>query len=102
MANFIPDPNAPILVDFATAPGFREVSLIGPDLQKESAKAIESAMNTIYNTAREVSDTINSLAVKPSTVEIEFGITLKAESGALIAKCGAEASFKVTLTWEKE
>jgi hypothetical protein len=57
-------------------------------------------MNTIYNTAREVSDTIGSLAAKPSKVEVEFGITLTGESSALIAKVGAEAAFKVTLTWE--
>jgi len=100
MANFVPDPNAPILIEFAPSSGMREVSLKGPDLQKMSAEAMKNAMNTIYNTAREVTDTIGSLAVKPSTVEVEFGITLKAESRALIAKCGADAAFKVTLTWE--
>jgi hypothetical protein len=78
----------------------REVSLKGPDLQKLSADAMKNAMNTIYNTAREVSDTIGSLAAKPSKVEVEFGITLSGESSALIAKVGAEAAFKVTLTWE--
>ena len=100
MANFVPDPNAPILVEFAPSAGMREVSLIGPDLQKLSAEAMKNAMNTIYNTAREVTDTIGSLSVKPSAVEVEFGITLKGESWALIAKGGAEAAFKVTLTWE--
>jgi hypothetical protein len=100
MANFIPDPNAPILIEFAPSPGMREVSLKGPDLQKLSAEAMKNAMNTIYNTAREVTDSISALTVKPSTVEVEFGITLKAESGALIAKGGADATFKVKLTWE--
>ena len=100
MSNFIPDPDATVLVEFATAPGMREVSLKGSDLQNQSAEAIKSAMNTIYNTARKVTDTINSLEVKPSTIELDFGITLKAESGALIAKCGGEAAFNVKLTWE--
>lgn len=100
MANFTPDLNAPILVQFAPSPGFDEVSLVGPDLQKQSSDAVKNAMNTIYNTARQVTDTIDSLAVKPSAVEVEFGIILKAESGALIAKGGAEAAFKVKLTWE--
>ena len=102
MASFTPDPNAPILVQFAPSPGFDEVSLVGPDLQKQSVEAMKNAMNTIYNTARQVTDTIDSLAVKPSAVEVEFGIILKGESGALIAKAGAEAAFKVKLTWEKK
>ena len=100
MANFVPDPNAPILIDFASSAGMREVSLKAPDLQKQSAEAMKNAMNTIHNTAQEVTDTIGSLAVKPSRVEVEFGITLKAEMGALIAKGEADAAFKVTLTWE--
>ena len=78
----------------------REVSLKAPELQKLSAEAMKNAMNTIYNTAREVTDTINSLTAKPSKVEVKFGITFKAESGALIAKAGADAAFAVTLTWE--
>ena len=102
MASFTPDPNAPILVQFAPSPGFDEVSLGESDLQKKSVEAMKNAMNTIYNTARQVTDTINGLEVKPSAVEVEFGIILKGESGALIAKAGAEAAFKVKLTWENK
>lgn len=102
MANFIPDPNSPILVEFAQSPGMTECSLARPDLQKQSAEAVKNAMNTIYNTARQVTDTIDSLEIKPSSVEVEFGITLNAESGALIAKCGVEAAFNVRLIWERK
>ena len=102
MASFTPDPNAPILVQFALSAGFEEVSIAEPELQKRSVEAMKNAMNTIYNTAHQVTDTINSLAVKPSAVEVEFGIILKGESGALIAKAGAEAAFKVKLTWENK
>ena len=100
MTDFVPDPDAPILIEFVPAAGVREVSLRAPDLQKLSADAMKSAMNTIYNTAREVTDTIGSLAAKPSRVEVQFGITLSAEAGALIAKGGANAAFNITLTWE--
>ena len=102
MVNFTPDPNAPILIQFAPSADMAECDLIGEDLHRQSAEAVKKAMNTIYNTARQVTDTIDSLAVKPSAVEVEFGIILKAETGALIAKGGAEAAFKVTLTWEKK
>jgi hypothetical protein len=101
MAVFVPDPNAPILVEFAPSPGIREVGLLSPDLQKQSAEAVKNAMNTIYQTARQITDTIESLDVKPSSVEVEFGITLKGESSALIAKAGVDAAFSVKLTWER-
>ena len=64
MASFTPDPNAPILVQFAPSPGFDEVSLVGTDLQKQSVEAMKNAMNTIYNTARQVTDTVDSLKVQ--------------------------------------
>ncbi|HOE44966.1 CU044_2847 family protein [Methanothrix soehngenii] len=99
MTRFVPDPDAPILVEFAPSPGMMEVCLLGPDLQKQSAEAVKNAMNTIYNTARQVTDTIDALEVKPSSVDVEFGVTLKGESGALIAKAGVEAAFRVKITW---
>jgi hypothetical protein len=101
LTKFVPDPNAPILIEFKPSPGMRWVSLEGPDLERQSEKAIKNAMNTIYNTARQVTDTIDALDLKPSSVEVGFGITLTAETNALIAKGGIEAAFNVTLTWEK-
>ena len=39
---------------------------------------------------------------RPTTVELEFGIKLDAEAGALVARAGAEASFNVKLIWQRE
>jgi len=47
---------------------------------------MKNAMNTIYNTAQLVTETIDALDIKSSSVDVEFGITLKGESGALIAE----------------
>ena len=38
---------------------------------------------------------------RPDSVEVEFGIKLDAEAGALIAKAGTEAAISVKMTWEK-
>jgi len=35
-------------------------------------------------------------------VQVEFGVKLDVEAGALIAKTGVEATINVTLTWERE
>jgi hypothetical protein len=56
-------------------------------------------MSTIYSTATLVNKTIERLEVKPSQVEVNFGIKLIAETGAIIAKAGGEANFNVKITW---
>lgn len=101
MPEFKIDTAAPILVEIEPKPGVRQVSLKREDLGVESGKAIDSAMNTIYNTATRVNKTIEELAVKPSQVEVEFGIKLIAETGAIIAKAGGEANFNIKLIWGK-
>ncbi len=99
MRNFVIDEDAPILVEFEMKPGLKQTASKQVDLEEQSAKAINSAMNTIYNTARYVTTTINSLNNKPSQVEIDFGIKLVAETGAIIAKAGGESTFNVKLSW---
>jgi hypothetical protein len=34
-------------------------------------------------------------------VGLQFGLTLQAEAGVLVAKIGSSATFQVTLTWKK-
>lgn len=96
------DTDTTVLVEFAPTAGMREVSLKPEDIAKKSAEALEKAMLTIRSVANKTMVTIESLANKPSEVELEFGIKLNTEAGAIIAKTAGEASFKVKLTWERE
>lgn len=104
MSEFKIDEKAPILIELELGPGVHKVSLSSEDIEKISAKASDSAMNTIHHMARRIADAIEALPneKKPSQAEISFGIKLNAEAGALIAKAGAEASIDVQLTWERE
>ena len=34
-------------------------------------------------------------------VDLQFGLTLQAETGVIVAKVGGSATFQVTLTWKK-
>jgi len=102
MTNFISDQNAPILVEFTPTPGVQKTSLTVAEIAEKSARALDTAMNTIHYMALQVSDTIDALAKRPSQVEVEFGIKLNAESGALIAKAGVEGTLNVKLTWKRK
>ena len=111
MPTFTMDDDAPILVEFAPRapqPGLQETMRGWPsapvgDIAEQSAKALNTAMNTIHNMARRVSDTIKALpmAERPSQIEVEFGLKLDAAAGAVIAQAGTEASFTVKLMWER-
>ena len=106
MPTFTIDENAPILVEFAPAPGGAVMRTALPtspaDIAAQSEKAIASAMSTIHAVAQRVTATINSISERPSTVEVDFGLKLTANAGALVASASTEASFIVKLTWKHE
>ena len=104
------DPDSPLLVDFGSQ-GPMTLSAGGTlgvgqleDLTDRSQRALNSAMHAIQDMSRRITATIKSLPTieRPTTVELEFGLKLDAEAGALIARAGAEASFTVKLIWEGE
>jgi hypothetical protein len=100
--NVVINRKAPILVEFEYIPGVKYVAFNPGSLEDQSAKAIECAMNTIYNTAFRISSTINALEVQPSQIEVNFGIKLVAETGAIIAKASGEAAFNIKLIWDRK
>lgn len=101
MKDFQIDETAPILVEFAPKPGFKEVSIKPEDLADFSNKAIKSAMNTIHNLSQEIIATIDKLSNRPDQVEVAFN--LKLEAGvALVAKSGLEAAINIKLYWQSK
>ena len=100
-AYFTIDEHAPILVEFAPAPGVMRTALpTSPaDIAAESEKAIASAMSTIHALAQRVVATIDAISDRPNTVEVDFGLKLTAGAGALVASASTEASFIVKLMW---
>lgn len=71
-------------------------------IKKQSDTAIIMAMGTMKAMAERVADTMSTLNdnARPDEAEVEFGITLDAEAGALIAKASAGAQLKVKLKWQ--
>jgi hypothetical protein len=101
MSTFIIDEDTPILVEFAPRPGVQQVALSPADWAEKSAQALDRAMGTIRQMAQRVSALRDALPDEFTQVELEFGVKLDAEAGALLSKVGGEASINVTLTWER-
>lgn len=103
MSTFEIDDNEPILVEMMPQAGMRQVSLSPAEVAQKSKEAVNSAMNTIHQMAQRVVETVDTLANRPSEVEVEFSLKLNAEVGkAIIAKATTEGSMKVKLTWKRK
>ena len=72
------------------------------DVSSASTKdAYDQTLKTIRGCANGVIDTIQNLDALPSTASIDFAIKIDPEAGAMIAKSGADAQFKVSLSWKQ-
>jgi NTP-dependent ternary system trypsin peptidase co-occuring protein len=65
----------------------------------QATEKLEDALGQAMPTLRSVVRSVQSLA--PDEAEIEFGITLTAEAGAVVAKTAVEGHFTVTLSWKR-
>ena len=61
----------------------------------------EAALSKVRYAAEGILNQLRSLAQPPDEVEVEFGVKMNAETGAIIAKASTEANFKINLIWKK-
>src|SRR5436853_7267537 len=69
------------------------------EIAEEAKETFEQALNKIRPATEKVITTHRGLAHKPDEIEMEFGFSLNAVVGAVIASASTEASYKVTLRW---
>ena len=71
--------------------------------QEKSEEALQAALQTIREMARRVAQTMDEMAdsIRPDEAEVEFGVNLNLESGALLAKASSGAQLSVRLSWSK-
>ncbi|QXJ21246.1 hypothetical protein AGRA3207_002083 [Actinomadura graeca] len=62
----------------------------------------EEALKTFRDSAASALTVFRDDALRPDEIEIEFGLKLNAEAGAVLAKAAAEGHLKVTLRWAKD
>ena len=73
--------------------------------EQETARAtetIEAAIGRVRPAADAVIATFRDGLHAPTDIEIEFGITLTAAAGAVIARTEGEVHFRVTLSWSAQ
>jgi hypothetical protein len=89
-------------VDAADSPARRVMRGANPEAVATATATFESALQTVRSAAEGILHQLRSLAEPPDEVEVEFGVKMSAETGAIIAKASTEANFKINLTWKKD
>lgn len=73
----------------------------GESVPERARQTFEAALEKVRPLAEAVVRQLRALADPPDEVEVEFGLKLNAEAGAVLAAAGTEAHYKVTLTWKR-
>jgi predicted phosphoribosyltransferase len=101
----IGDSAGTVIVEMADdEPGIERIAR-GDSLIGQARKRIDTALEMVRPTVEALGAQLGSLEVRPlgapESVEVEFGVRLNAEAGAVIAKTETEGHFKITLHWSR-
>jgi len=106
MAKKVKEKEVEILVDFGDEGGGLvpvsrggKIGEVTSELVEKSKEALDKAMVTIQGMAKRTIAAAKDLSDPPDAIEVEFGIKLDAEAGAMVAKAGTEASINVKMVW---
>lgn len=72
------------------------------DLKEQAQESFQKGMELVQDVSQDVVKSLNSIKsdAKPNEAEVEFGIKIDAEVGALVTKVGGSAHFVVKLKWK--
>jgi hypothetical protein len=71
----------------------------GRDGVVEAGRRLTEALSSVRDAAQASMNVLRTLS--PDGLEMEFGVKLAGEAGAIIAKTAAEGHFSVKLSWSK-
>ncbi|OLF14666.1 CU044_2847 family protein [Actinophytocola xanthii] len=79
---------------------------IGPvsragDLIRSASTSFDGALAHVRKAASVALASFRDMDVRPDDVEVEFGVKLNAQAGAVIARTGVDGHLKVKLTWRR-
>ncbi len=82
-----------------TGPTTRGLGRIGGI--SEAGETFAQALSKIRPATEQVITTLREIAKKPDEIEMEFGFSLNATAGVVIASASTNANYKVTLRWRQ-
>jgi Trypsin-co-occurring domain 1 len=71
------------------------------ELVSKADETFEQALGRVGPTSAAIVERFRGMAQQPDEVEIEFGIKINAEVGAIVAKTSGEANFRIAVRWKR-
>jgi len=68
----------------------------------EAGQTFEDAIDRVTPAFRALVERLRDLAERPDEIEVNFGLSLSADFGAIVAKTGGQANFSVSLKWSRQ
>ena len=84
------------------APVTRGLRDVEDEIVDRASQSFESALAQVEPAAQSLVARFRDLPRGPQTITIEFGVSLHAKVGAIIAETSGDANFKVSLTWHHD
>ncbi|TDQ53460.1 CU044_2847 family protein [Actinorugispora endophytica] len=101
LARFQLNNGASILVeDDSPASGVGRVSR-GADAVTAAVASLPDVLKQVRSVVDDTLTELRSTADSPSEIEIEFGVRLSGQFGAVMTKAGGEANLQVRLLWKQ-
>jgi hypothetical protein len=72
------------------------------ELATKSAQALGQAMGTIQALASRTTETLAKLPKPPAVCEVEFGIKIDSDAGALVCQSPQEGNLRIKFVWTAE
>jgi Trypsin-co-occurring domain 1 len=94
-----------LLVETVPVTGTEPTAGRADDATRRAVEAFEQAQGAIVAVATRTAGTVRELAsraVCPDRVEVEFGLSFTAQGNVLVAAASAEASLKVTISYDRQ
>ncbi|WP_371655338.1 MULTISPECIES: CU044_2847 family protein [unclassified Streptomyces] len=99
LMEFKTDDGAQVVVEVERHASGAKLVRRGDNSVSEAARTFDSALEGIRAAAESALHVFRDGRLKPDAVELEFGVKLTAEAGAVIAKTAVEGHLLVKLSW---
>ncbi|SRR6266498_3550859 len=74
----------------------------GGEMIERARQTLEESLETVRPAAQHIVEKLRSLHDSPDEIEVQFGINLNADCGAVLASAGITANYSVKLKWVKD
>ena len=99
-ARFSLDDGGSVLVEVGDRDGLAQAARV-TDVVESVATSFGAALASVRDAAATALRQFRAMDARPDEIQVEFGVRLSAQAGAVIAKAGGDGHLKVKLTWQR-